>query len=168
MEIIKELPDEVILWYRMKGFKPYTNSDCDLGYMVLNEPSFGAGINKISFEDKTYCRIYFSAVFDAAVYFDRHKGEVDYLNVVDIDSVYNRHLVDLRRKDCPVTIIETDDYCYSADDISNYRFFREGNKLGVMPAEFPTFMQVEEIINILRQTKKIKRIYRTDGKEVDF
>lgn len=168
VKIIKELPDDVILWYRMRGYSPYTNPSSDLGYAVLNETGDGAGHNKVSFEDKTYCRIYFSAVFDAAVYFDSRNGDVDYLNIVNLDIVYNRHLVDLRRKDCPHTIIETDEYNYSTDDISTYRFFRNGNKLGVMPSGFPSFIQVEEVIDIIRQTNKIKRVYRTDGKVVKF
>lgn len=113
MEIIRELPDEVILWRALLK-KPTEASS--LGYVVLDEteaadcPDNRAGI--ITFAGKTYRSIYYSKLVNRFTYYVLDKDDNILIKIVD-SSVFDPKVVEFYQRDNNYTFVEGNDgYTY--------------------------------------------------------
>lgn len=169
MEIIKELPDEVILWRAMNNHVDIANS---IGYVVLDEsevvnhPDNRAGIE---FAGKTYREIYYSKLIDRFTYYVSDKNDKILIKIVD-SSVFDPKVVEHCRKDNNYTFVEGNDgYTYLIGGSVLYIISYGETEVEMRRGFWSSgASDREKMAEISGRAGGIKRTYRLDGREVEF
>lgn len=181
MDIIKELPEDVLLWLAMTDDSPY--EDDGLGYVVFDELADSATIGELVGKSlfrvggKVYCKIFYSEMFDILNYHVsavKHPmgEEVHRVYQLDIDLIDKLIIADYRKNN-PYTIAETinksgDPFFYSVGIIDHFCFWYEDESLYVMTRPLGRSISSKDLIESVRKECNVKCIYRPDGKEVEF
>lgn len=182
MDIIKELPDDVTLWLQMADITPY--EDDGLGYVVFDEDKDSATIEEITpgrnllrVGGKVYCKIFYSDMFDVLNYHvslanHPYGDEVHRVYQLDIDLVDKSIIADYRKNN-PYTIVEVvnksiEPFFYSFGIIDHFCFWYEDECLYVMTRPFGRYMSSKDLFESIQKECDIKRVFRPDGKEVEF
>lgn len=162
MEIIKELPDEIVLWRAVNNFPalgPFV-----VAYMISDVviPTI-KNVLLGQLDGKLYYPLIYINNLDAVGFCSFVSAEVTKYTVVDIGDI-NKDAIDSLRGFNYYTFIETSDGLYVANSLDNYKIYQEtGNVMFHKPYVYPRHTSVDEIIVDLKKRFVIKKVYRPNG-----
>ena len=168
MEIIKELPDDVLFWARASFENPNTFANLGFGFVVLDTTEID--IDTIDKRHEYNGKFYFTAFYhnqiDCVTYLRNSLKKFNMVDVLDF-NLFDKNLVDLRRRQNSYTFIETNDRTYVAMNNYYIHFVRNVDTItDLTPGRYG--ITTTKLIKDIRAKTIIKRTYRPDGKEVEF
>lgn len=159
MEIIKELPDEVILWCKAAGIEYVEREPC--GYVVLDEsdvtPSIYDSTRMLSLDGKVYATIRYSRAIDRFVYNVLNHGEKFTVYFVD-DSVIEPAIAAEFRAISDYILVEDANGVWYSLGYDNYRITYGSGVAYVVRSVFSPTLSPEAILEkIVENTGGIKQ-----------
>lgn len=165
MEIIKELPDEIVLLRAMDPyaihFGLYNVGFVSFDKRLANDTVVEAG----EFNGRWYYPLTYVNHLDMVIYESIHTLDISTYSVVDIDLIDNEKIAQLRSLN-NYTFIETATTTFVSNGLNNHKLTRSGNTVVRSPSKFHRYTSVEAIIESLKEYFNIKSIYRAYGKPV--
>lgn len=165
MDIIKELPDDVILWIAMNNIEVVTG---DIGYVVSDVNEFRGDISRprgFIFEDRVYNSIRYSVSTNRFIYFVNET----YLKDVTVgfveDNLIEDEIVERFQSANNTVFIEVPDGpVYSVGSFTNYRH-RYGD--GIVVSTPSVLNQTDTIMASIDKIEakygKLVKVYRPNG-----
>lgn len=158
MEIIKELPDEVILWCTVTGFNFIFREP--LGYVVLDKSEVTPLIDStdmLSFGGKVYAIIRYSRAIDRFVYNVFNHGDKYTINFVD-DSVIDQATAAQHRASSDYMLVEDANGVWYSIGYDSYRIVYDTGVAYVVRSVFSPMLSPETILQkIAEDTGGIKQ-----------
>lgn len=165
MEIVKELPDELVL---LRAMDPYALhfGIYNVGFVSFDERLTNHTLAEAGeFNGRWYYPLTYVSHLDMVVYESDYKLDVSTYKVVDIDLVDKEKIAKLRGMN-NFTFIETTTVTFVSNGLNNHKLTRRGNTVVRTSSKFDPYTDVEAIIKSVREYFNIKSIYRVDGKPV--
>ena len=166
MEIIKELPDEVIFWCLTNGID-FIESD-PIGYVVLDgavAPSQFDKMSMVSVGGKVYARIRYSRAINRFVYNVVGDGETYKIDFVDDSVIDPERAMDLRQT-CDHLFVEDINGNWYSIGYDNYLITYDDGFAIVIRSFFSMSLSTQAILQMIKtQYGGIKQFFRVDGIE---